>query len=270
MGPHILTASEMLGFERDGFVAVRRAFAPAIAREMERRWWAELERVHGIRRDDRSTWRPIVGDLQAAKRDPIQREILGERVRGVLDDLLGKDEWLPPKDWGRTIAGFPEPGQWDVPSRFWHWDNPCAPHRDKVTALFVVSFVGRVAPRGGGTLLLAGSHRLLMEHHRAIAADDPGSKPWRRFYALHPWLAALAGEAPSPADRIAAFMARETAIDGVPLRVVELTGQPGDVVFCHPCIVHCGAANRAAWPRMMRIKQQVRTREGQARRKAGV
>jgi hypothetical protein len=73
---------------------------------------------------------------------------------------------------------------------------------------------------------------------------------------------ALTGHAPSPADRTAAFMDRETVVDGVPLRVVELTGEQGDMVFCHPVMVHCVAPNRGEWPRFMRIKQQVLSHEG--------
>jgi hypothetical protein len=46
----------------------------------------------------------------------------------------------------------------------------------------------------------------------------------------------------------------ETIVEGVPLRVVELTGEPGDMVFCHPATVHCVAPNRGARPRFMRIK----------------
>jgi ectoine hydroxylase-related dioxygenase (phytanoyl-CoA dioxygenase family) len=48
----------------------------------------------------------------------------------------------------------------------------------------------------------------------------------------------------------------ETVVDGVPLRVVELTGEPGDMVFCHPVMVHCAAPNRGVRPRFMRVKQQ--------------
>ena len=72
---------------------------------------------------------------------------------------------------------------------------------------------------------------------------------------------ALTGQAPSPADRIAAFMDEETTVEGVPIRVVELTGEPGDMVFCHPVMVHCRAQNRGARPRFMRIKQQFLTHE---------
>jgi len=102
-----LSSSDIQGFERDGFVVVSEAFARADALAMERRWWSELAAAHDVRPDDRSGWRQVRGDLKAAKRDPIQRGILTDRVRGVFDDLLGEGTWSPPKDWGRAIAAFP-------------------------------------------------------------------------------------------------------------------------------------------------------------------
>ena len=152
-----------------------------------------------------------------------------------------------------------------MPARLWHWDNPTEPHRDRLRGLFVVSFIGRVAPGGGGTLILSGSPRLLIEQERQLPdSQRRGSIAAlrERFHRSHPWLMALTGLAPSPADRVAAFMERETVVDGVPLRVAELTGEPGDMVFCHPVMVHCVAPNRGARPRFMRIKTQVLTREG--------
>jgi hypothetical protein len=262
-----LASSDIQRFQRDGCVVVRQAFSRDDALAMERRWWRELEETHGIRRDDRSSWRPIRGDLKAAKHDPIQAKILTERVRGVLDDLLGQDAWSPPGNWGRAIATFPCPGAWDVPTRRWHWDNPFFVNRDveHPTALFVVSFIGSVAPRGGGTLILSGSPRLLTQQERRAPASqrgELGAEVWDRFGRSDPWLMALTGHAPSPADRIAAFMDRETIVDRVPLRVVELTGEPGDMVFCHPVMVHCVGPNRGERPRFMRIKQRFLTREG--------
>jgi phytanoyl-CoA dioxygenase PhyH len=260
-----LTATDIERFERDGYVVVREAFSRDDGLAMEERWWRELEDTHGIRRDDRSSWHQIVGDLKAAKRDPVQTRILTERVRGVFDDLLGEAAWSPPRNWGRSLVTFPEPGAWDVPARHWHWDNPSKLHLDRPRALFVVSFIGPVAPRGGGTLILSGSPRLLIRQERRIPAGQRLDSPTRalqRFHRSDPWLRALTGLAPSPADRTAAFMDGETTVDGVPLRVVELTGEPGDMVFCHPVMVHCGAANRGTRPRFMRIRTQVLTHEG--------
>ena len=261
----ILSPADRHRFERDGYVVVRRAFPGSDARAMEARWWAELTETRGIRKEDRSSWRRVVGNLKAAKRDPGQAAILTETVRGAVDDLLGAGTWSPPRDWGVTLATFPEPGGWELPTRLWHWDNPGEPHLDRTRGLFVVSFIGRVAPRSAGTLIVSGSPRLLLGQERRLSADQRrglGSKPWERFGRSHPWLAALTGQGPSPANRSAAFMDEETVVDGVPLRVVELTGEPGDMVFCHPVMLHCAAPNRGDWPRFMRIKQQFLTREG--------
>jgi len=260
-----LTAADTGRFERDGYVVVRQAFSRADGLAMERQWWRELEDTHGIRRADRSSWHQIAGDLKAAKRDRLQAGILTERVRGVLDDLLGEGAWSPPRDWGRPLVTFPEPGAWQVPARLWHWDNPCELHLERPRALFVVSFIGSVAPSGGGTVILSGSPRLLLQQQHRIPAGErggSGARIWERFHRSHPWLMALTGHAPSPADRTAAFMDGETVVEGVPLRVVELTGEPGDMVFCHPVMVHCAAPNRGTRPRFMRIKTQVLTREG--------
>lgn len=260
-----LTSADIERFERDGYVVVRQAFSHTDGLAMERQWWRELEDTHGIRRDDRSSWHQIVGDLKAAKRDPLQAGILTERVRGVFGDLLGEAAWSPPRDWGRPLVTFPEPGAWEVPTRLWHWDNPSELHLERPRALFVVSFIGSVAPRGGGTLILSGSPRLLIQQERRIPAGERGGAGtgiWQRFHRSHPWLMALTGHAPSPADRTAAFMDGETVVEGVPLHVVELTGEPGDMVFCHPVMVHCVAPNRGTRPRFMRIKTQVLTREG--------
>jgi len=260
-----LTSADIERFERDGYVVVRRAFSPADGLAMERQWWRELEDTHGIRRADRSSWHQIAGDLKAAKRDRLQAGILTGRVRGVFDDLLGEAAWSPPRDWGRPLVTFPEPGAWQVPARLWHWDNPCELHLERPRALFVVSFIGSVAPSGGGTVILSGSPRLLLQQQHRIPAGErggSGARIWERFHRSHPWLMALTGHAPSPADRTAAFMGGETVVEGVPLRVVELAGEPGDMVFCHPVMVHCAAPNRGTRPRFMRIKTQVLTREG--------
>ena len=113
--PHVLSPAEIGQFHRDGFVVVRHAFSRVDAAAMEQSWWVELETVHGIRREDRSTWQQPVGDLKRAKRDALQGKILTRRVRGVIDDLLGEGTWPVPRDFGRTLVTFREPGIWDVP-----------------------------------------------------------------------------------------------------------------------------------------------------------
>jgi hypothetical protein len=270
-----LSSADRQRFERDGYVILRQAFARADASAMASRWWTELRAAHGIGREDPSSWRPIIGDLKAAKRDPLQVRILTPRVRGVIDELLGEGAWSAPKDWGRCLVTFPQAGAWDVPTGLWHWDSPCALHVERLNALFVVIFVDAVAARGGGTLILSGSPQLLMRLQRQLSRARPHDPTvsWDDFHRSHPWLMALTGKARSPADRVAAFIDSETVEDGAPLRVVELTGEAGDMVICHPAMVHCASQNRGAVPRFMRIKQQLLTREGRrlsnARRSGG-
>ena len=64
--PTTLTPADVRRFERDGYVVVRQAFSRDDGLAMERQWWRELEDAHGIRPDDRSSWRRLPGDLKAA------------------------------------------------------------------------------------------------------------------------------------------------------------------------------------------------------------
>ena len=183
--PATLTPADLQHFERDGYVVVRQAFPRADALAMEEHWWSELADTYGIRRDDRSTWRQIPGNLKAAKRDPAQQAILSDTVRGVVDDLLGTGTWSSPRDWGVTLVTFPEPGSWELPTRLWHWDNPCEPHLHRVRGLFVVSFIGPVAAHGGGTLIISGSPRLLLQQERQLPADQRRSLDSKSFAEIH-------------------------------------------------------------------------------------
>ena len=66
-------------------------------------------------------------------------------------------------------------------------------------------------------------------------------------------MAELTGAMPSQENRIQRFIKETTLINDVPVRVVELTGEPGDAVFCHPAIFHATSYNRAEVPRFMRV-----------------
>ena len=53
------------------------------------------------------------------------------------------------------------------------------------------------------------------------------------------------------AEAVVRFLT-ETDVDGLPARVVELTGVPGDVFITHAWVFHSIAANARQTPRMMR------------------
>ena len=71
----------------------------------------------------------------------------------------------------------------------------------------------------------------------------------RRLKAKHPWFDALMSPTPD-LDRTERFMAGNTLVDGVPVQVEEMTGQPGDVFIMHPGALHAIAPNARREPRL--------------------
>ena len=115
-------------------------------------------------------------------------------------------------------------------------------------------FVDVVEPRGGGTLVVRGSPQHVRRFTQTARPAIRTQKQWRTgFDASIPWFRALSD--PNDCDaRVDRFLT-ETDVDGVPTQVVELTGEPGDVVLCHPWLVHNGGPNANARPRMMRASR---------------
>jgi hypothetical protein len=111
---------------------------------------------------------------------------------------------------------------------------------------------GDVEAGGGGTLQLAGSHRLV---ERYLEGVPPEKREYKRvrdgFLRSHPWLRALSTADDDP-DRNARFMGGDADIDGLPARVVECTGRAGDVYLTHPWVMHCIAPNARSEPRLMK------------------
>ena len=73
-----------------------------------------------------------------------------------------------------------------------------------------------------------------------------------RFCRSHPWLAELSGKMKDRGNRTARFMEEGAVIEGVPVRVVELTGEPGDAVLWHPALFHGRSRNCTSVPRFVR------------------
>ena len=50
------------------------------------------------------------------------------------------------------------------------------------------------------------------------------------------------------------FLDRSTSVRGIDCRVIELTGEPGDAVFCNLGLLHAVTPNHGDWPRFQRTK----------------
>ncbi|WP_397423419.1 phytanoyl-CoA dioxygenase family protein [Phenylobacterium sp.] len=146
------------------------------------------------------------------------------------------------KVWPRPqiLASLPNAPPWSLPGG-WHVDAPRLASRLS-PGLQLFAFLEPVEPRGGGTLVVAGSHRLLNagRHLKVKAITSAlGAEPF--FRQLFDSQSKLACPAVLPEGRV----------EGVPLKVMELTGQPGDAWLMDLRILHAAAPNGSDRPRLM-------------------
>jgi ectoine hydroxylase-related dioxygenase (phytanoyl-CoA dioxygenase family) len=189
--------------------------------------------------------------LQGVRREPVFQRIGGDRLLAVIDAILEGTPWSPPKDWGSTFLAFPTIQTWQIPTRGWHVDasytSPLTPVRGvKVFALF-----GDVRERGGGTLMLSGSHRLI--HHWFKHNPPPrriSGAQARTMLAEIPYIGDLHTSGTGE-QRISRFMGSVEKVEGIPLQVVEACGAAGDVFLVHPLLLHVASPNSSSAPRFM-------------------
>jgi hypothetical protein len=224
---------------------------------MEARVWSWLERRYGVRRDAPATWAvPKPTGMQGLKSQEVFAPIGGAPLRAALDALVGAGRWAEPRDWGSFLVTFPSAEPWHVPSRVWHTDfeyrGPAAPPRGAL----VFAYLSDAPPAAGATLVVEGSHRVIEAFvaTRASAGREKMKVTRSALLASDPWLRELAGSEPA-LDRSERLMRPGAVVAGVSVRVVELTAEAGDVVICHPWMLHCGAPNAGAAPRLMRVQR---------------
>jgi hypothetical protein len=253
----VLTSDQRANFEERGFVRIPEAFSRAEAAAMEERVWTWLERRYGICRTDPATWtlsQPT--GLQRLKRHSVFDAVGSARTCGALDDLLGAGRWRRPREWGQCLVSFPTVQSWSVPTRVWHTDFGFLGPSNCPFGALVFSFLSDVPAGSGGTAVVSGSpHRIRKFVEGRPRASLGKMKTVRQaFLRGDPWLMALSADAGN-SERIDKLMHEGAIIDGVSVRVAELCGEAGDVVIGNPWLLHAGAPNSGARPRIMRVQR---------------
>ena len=259
----MLTIEQWTTFEERGYVRVSSAFSKPEAQAMEDHLWTVLQHRSGARQDDPMTWPadPPSG-LRTMRRTPVFQAIGSAATVQALDDLLGVTDWKRPNHWGQFLVTFPTAeNNWTVPNG-WHNDFGYLYSDDRLFGALVFSFLADVSSRAGGTAILAGSHRLIGQFVKTQPKEALKKMKRARMaiYNIDPWLKALASEEDTP-DRVERFMEREQIISGIPMRVEELTGSAGDVVICHPWLLHSISPNCGHYPRFMCIQRVYKSEE---------
>ncbi|HMK13373.1 MAG TPA: phytanoyl-CoA dioxygenase family protein [Acidimicrobiales bacterium] len=249
----MLSEGERSHFNEWGYLRVTGAFSAADAAAMRAVVWQALER-QGIRRDDPSSWtNEFPAHLQSLKDDPAFEAIGTERTLGAIDDIVGRGRWRQPRDWGAYFILFPNPRPWTVPWSAWHLDHAYTSLLAPFDGLKVHSMFGDVAPRAGGMTIVAGSHRLVAQHFEAHP-PRPGTRAAQlraQLMQSSDYLRVLGTEGGGGESRIARFVDGIEVVDGVPVQVVELTANAGDVILIHPLVLHTRPTNAGTQPRFL-------------------
>ena len=244
-------------FRRTGIVKLTGVFSDESAAAMREACWQGWSDTYGARRDDPSTWSavPRFKTVKSAKRHPSFLAVLGDELRSLADTLIGPG-WSTSNGFGGLLAGFPNTTSWHLPGAegVWHSDFLYCATMDPLPGLRVFAVFGDVPAGGGGTLLVEGSHLMVERFVRARPDLAVGRFRTARAacHASNDWLHELThGDGGDP-TRHERFMAQTTEVDGIPARVIEASGRPGDVYVCHPWTIHCAPPNANDQPRFLR------------------
>lgn len=173
-----------------------------------------------------------------------------EAVHAALDVLFEPDGWSAPKrPSAKVLLTFPEHAPWRMP-RGWHIDFGLEQPTWPTFAVKVFAFFDLVEPAGGGTLLLEGSHRVVERFAQGRHEDLSTPAAHNELMHCDPWIEqlALGGSARHPRQEL---VGQWNDVLGVPVRVLELTGNPGDVVLAHMHVMHSPSPNAGTRPRQM-------------------
>ena len=189
---------------------------------------------------------PPKGKLRRASESGPVRGLFAAALMNAIVELAGGRPVRPMGGRPQFLVTMPNAEEWTVPPTIWHVDLPRLPSNCLV-GIQVFTFLSEVVPRGGGTLVVAGSHRLLNNGSRVRSKNI--KKRLRRL----PYFQDLMSKQSTDRERflIEPGMAQDPDAGDVPLRVVELCGRPGDVYLTDMRLLHTLAPNATAEPRVM-------------------
>ncbi|MDA2807989.1 phytanoyl-CoA dioxygenase family protein [Nocardiopsis suaedae] len=223
--------SEKAAFVEDGFLRIEGAFSRDLAEQCRAIIWRDLEADPG----DPATWPYPVAARPYYTQEPFVAAANTDRLHEAFDALVGPGRWEPQTGLGGFVIRFPGgepavvdgwhvdvsfPGPESVPGDYLTWRANVRSRERALLMLFLLSDVGDAdAP----TRLRVGSH---MDVARVLEPEGEEGLDARE-------LARRADEASAHRP------------------VALATGRAGDVVLCHPFLVHAGRPHVGEVPRFL-------------------
>jgi hypothetical protein len=168
-----------------------------------------------------------VGKLgQLIKCPDLGGTLLSDEVRTAVHSLSGTKLTAPGE--AQLLVSLPNQGEWTLDGLNWHVDVS-SPDRDRIPGIQVFALIDDVAPQGGATLAIAGSHR--PDKQQAV----------RRLRATGRGNGRLT----------------EELRDG--LSLLEMCGSAGDVYLMDMRVLHSPAFNATRHIRMMATARYLTT-----------
>ncbi|RAP75793.1 phytanoyl-CoA dioxygenase family protein [Paenibacillus montanisoli] len=270
MGLRVLTTEQIEQFMDKGYVHIKGAFPRELALEAQSFLWGKLEEKAGILRDDPSTWGEPMVSIRENYRNLAFDACNTAMFADAIEDLVGKgrtvhrfvtdetdSDLLPGWGWWPVNFAVGSDEQWTVPTNGWHWDGIHFRHYVDAPdqGLLCLCLFSDIGPQGGGTLVVEGSHRPVARYLARFPEGVELGDGIRGFFSEHPYFAELTGKTGgtmTAEERNASFMERAYVDeDGSQLRVVETTGEAGDVILCHPFLIHAASSNHSGKVRFM-------------------
>jgi hypothetical protein len=253
----MLTPEQLDEFRRFGILRVPGAISARVANAMCDSVWEKLARRYHIRRDAPETWKGqrIAGTKDRPKSMTFE-QVASPAVRAIFDGLLGQAAWERAEHWGSLLVSFPGAfpearDGWYVPHQGWHLDEPVVRSLPHLYGVRLFTCLAKLSPGGGATLAVAGSPRLAQALASARGMAKIRSADVRKaLIQRYTWMRELCSFDAS-VDRVQHFMNSTTTLEDVEVRVVEMTGEPGDAFLMHPLMMHAGSPNCSPVPRMV-------------------
>lgn len=240
-----ITREEAEHFVARGFVVIKNAFSEEYASHVAEQAWRELQKVHGVDKNDPSTWARRghgpgpAGYTRLKGSDKHHRlRVLAPRAFQAQLDLVGGAQRLPQNgdqlEWGEGVVsnlGIPDDPRWRAPAARqpgWHKDGWHFRHflNSPEQALVTVPLYSDIAPKSGGTYLALDSIGPVAR----LMSDTP--------QGIHPDSVQGAGYLiPGLVDQCCEFG--------------ELTGEAGDMALFHPYMLHRVSINPSTRPRFI-------------------
>ncbi|MEM8679169.1 MAG: phytanoyl-CoA dioxygenase family protein [Planctomycetota bacterium] len=249
----MLSKAQRGEFDQSGYLRVRGAFDPEAARRMVAAVWDQLAAEARLRPDDPQTWLegPVAG-IAELKRTAQFAAIGTGQAPAVLDDLLGAGGWRVPSNWGQLLVTFPtRDRQWHF-KPLWHTDYAYDTPPGRLVGVQVFSILSDLKPGGGGTLILQHSHQLLQAFVQVAPREAlrKMKSARRALFDRYPWLVEIS-KPQSLTDPSGWIRDQRATLEGVSVQMREIIGAAGDMIFCHPWLLHSPAPNHLDRPRMM-------------------